>query len=73
MATNSNYTNFISIIYKGIPILSHVGHSMLFCPYRSGSEEKMKALITPLNVNCHAGDGRKVCDISDLKVYLICK
>jgi len=26
---------------------------------RSGCEEKMKSLITPLNVNCHAGDGRK--------------
>ena len=27
---------------------------------RSGSEEKMVSLITPLNVNCHASDGRKV-------------
>lgn len=27
---------------------------------RSGSEEKMLQLITPLNVNCHAADGRKV-------------
>ncbi|XP_053307185.1 poly [ADP-ribose] polymerase tankyrase-2 isoform X1 [Spea bombifrons] len=26
---------------------------------RSGNEEKMMALLTPLNVNCHAGDGRK--------------
>ncbi|XP_057306768.1 poly [ADP-ribose] polymerase tankyrase-2-like [Hydractinia symbiolongicarpus] len=26
---------------------------------RSGCEEKMQSLITPLNVNCHAGDGRK--------------
>ncbi|XP_050397840.1 poly [ADP-ribose] polymerase tankyrase-1 [Patella vulgata] len=26
---------------------------------RSGNEEKMMSLITPLNVNCHASDGRK--------------
>ncbi|XP_074640442.1 poly [ADP-ribose] polymerase tankyrase-1-like [Tubulanus polymorphus] len=26
---------------------------------RSGNEEKMVSLITPLNVNCHANDGRK--------------
>ena len=26
---------------------------------RTGDEEKLLALITPLNVNCHAGDGRK--------------
>ncbi|MGH0181638.1 UNVERIFIED_CONTAM: hypothetical protein FKN15_007279 [Acipenser sinensis] len=27
---------------------------------RSGNEEKLMALLTPLNVNCHASDGRKV-------------
>uniref|UniRef100_A0AAQ5ZXV6 Poly [ADP-ribose] polymerase n=1 Tax=Amphiprion ocellaris TaxID=80972 RepID=A0AAQ5ZXV6_AMPOC len=27
--------------------------------YRSGNEEKLMALLTPLNVNCHASDGRK--------------
>ncbi|KAL8592133.1 Poly [ADP-ribose] polymerase tankyrase-2 [Nucella lapillus] len=26
---------------------------------RSGNEEQMMALLTPLNVNCHASDGRK--------------
>ncbi|XP_038620066.1 LOW QUALITY PROTEIN: poly [ADP-ribose] polymerase tankyrase-2 [Tachyglossus aculeatus] len=26
---------------------------------RSGNEDKMMALLTPLNVNCHASDGRK--------------
>lgn len=26
---------------------------------RSGDDEKMTALLTPLNVNCHASDGRK--------------
>ncbi|KAL2078216.1 hypothetical protein ACEWY4_025901 [Coilia grayii] len=26
---------------------------------RSGSEEKLMTLLTPLNVNCHASDGRK--------------
>ena len=25
----------------------------------SGNEEKLLALLTPLNVNCHASDGRK--------------
>lgn len=30
------------------------------CNYRSGNEEKLMALLTPLNVNCHASDGRKV-------------
>lgn len=28
--------------------------------FRSGNEEKLMALLTPLNVNCHASDGRKV-------------
>ena len=28
---------------------------------RSGNEEKLMSLLTPLNVNCHASDGRKVC------------
>lgn len=27
---------------------------------RSGNDEKMLSLLTPLNVNCHASDGRKV-------------
>jgi len=26
---------------------------------RSGNEDKMMTLLTPLNVNCHASDGRK--------------
>ena len=26
---------------------------------RSGNEEKLMCLLTPLNVNCHASDGRK--------------
>uniref|UniRef100_A0AAX7SL81 Poly [ADP-ribose] polymerase n=1 Tax=Astatotilapia calliptera TaxID=8154 RepID=A0AAX7SL81_ASTCA len=32
------------------------------CPLNaaSGNEEKLMALLTPLNVNCHASDGRKV-------------
>jgi len=34
---------------------------------RSGNEEKMMTLLTPLNVNCHASDGRK----ASLFVYLI--
>lgn len=27
---------------------------------RGGNEEKLMALLTPINVNCHASDGRKV-------------
>lgn len=26
---------------------------------RAGNEERLLALLTPLNVNCHASDGRK--------------
>lgn len=33
-------------------------HVLFLC--RSGNEEKLMALLTPLNVNCHASDGRKV-------------
>ena len=31
---------------------------------RSGNEEKLQNLLTPLNVNCHASDGRKVRCVS---------
>lgn len=37
----------------------HVLYKLLLC-FRSGNEEKLMALLTPLNVNCHASDGRKV-------------
>lgn len=37
----------------------HPFHNLLLI-YRSGNEEKLMALLTPLNVNCHASDGRKV-------------
>uniref|UniRef100_A0A8C8JHA6 Poly [ADP-ribose] polymerase n=1 Tax=Oncorhynchus tshawytscha TaxID=74940 RepID=A0A8C8JHA6_ONCTS len=33
---------------------------------RSGNEDKLMALLTPLNVNCHASDGRKVIHSSPL-------
>lgn len=33
---------------------------------RSGNEEKLMALLTPLNVNCHASDGRKVRAVRSL-------
>ena len=29
---------------------------------KQGNEEKLLSLLTPLNVNSHAGDGRKVCE-----------
>lgn len=37
---------------------------------RSGNDEKMMSLLTPLNVNCHASDGRKVGkDMSYMCMY----
>lgn len=30
---------------------------------RSGNEDKLMSLLTPLNVNCHASDGRKVREV----------
>ena len=29
---------------------------------RAGNDEKLLSLLTSMNVNCHASDGRKVCD-----------
>ena len=37
---------------------SKLFHSRPFSS-RSGNEEKLMCLLTPLNVNCHASDGRK--------------
>uniref|UniRef100_A0A672JAU3 Poly [ADP-ribose] polymerase n=1 Tax=Salarias fasciatus TaxID=181472 RepID=A0A672JAU3_SALFA len=37
---------------------------------RSGNEEKLMALLTPLNVNCHASDGRKVNDRLSTPLHL---
>lgn len=42
------------------------------CCSRSGNEEKLMALLTPLNVNCHASDGRKVKKTQMLKLQLTC-
>lgn len=41
-----------------------------FCLLRSGNEEKLMALLTPLNVNCHASDGRKVNELLVEPVWL---
>lgn len=43
-----------------VRFLSTIVHTYLS---RSGNEEKLMALLTPLNVNCHASDGRKVIQI----------
>jgi len=58
------------MLYFDIQLLSQCyAKSSVFSPplfvivssiYRSGNEEKLMALLTPLNVNCHASDGRKV-------------
>ncbi|KAK2142806.1 hypothetical protein LSH36_912g01016 [Paralvinella palmiformis] len=41
---------------------------------RSGSEEKMVSLITPLNVNCHASDGRKLSIVMILNLGIrVCR
>uniref|UniRef100_A0A4W6BMS2 Poly [ADP-ribose] polymerase n=1 Tax=Lates calcarifer TaxID=8187 RepID=A0A4W6BMS2_LATCA len=39
------------------PSAKACAHRSVSCP--SGNEEKLMALLTPLNVNCHASDGRK--------------
>lgn len=36
---------------------------------RSGNEEKLMSLLTPLNVNCHASDGRKVILVGELVLF----
>lgn len=35
---------------------------------RGGNEEKLMALLTPINVNCHASDGRKVFNLVVLHI-----
>lgn len=45
----------------------------LLSAYRSGNEEKLMALLTPLNVNCHASDGRKVSEIPILYFHFLRK
>jgi hypothetical protein len=37
---------------------------------RTGNEEVLMALITPLNVNCHADDGRKVLVLFAMHVHV---
>ena len=37
---------------------------------RSGNEEKLMSLLTPLNVNCHASDGRKVSTESHCSILV---
>ena len=44
--------------------------NVLPCACRSGNEEKLMTLLTPLNVNCHASDGRKVGDLRLLSLAL---
>lgn len=38
---------------------------------RSGNEDKLMTLLTPLNVNCHASDGRKVRVLVYLKILIL--
>jgi tankyrase len=38
---------------------------------RTGNEEKLLKLLTPLNVNCHASDGRKVMGLFGFKKNFI--
>ena len=39
--------------------------------HRTGNEELLMALLTPLNVNCHAADGRKVSKRSTIAALLL--
>lgn len=52
---------FIGVSLSLLMTLSGADH----CLHRSGNEEKLMALLTPLNVNCHASDGRKVNEMPD--------
>lgn len=58
------YTRLCKILAKEMDIKELCPFSSpfpnLLLIYRSGNEEKLMALLTPLNVNCHASDGRKV-------------
>ena len=46
--------------HGGLFVVVAYDDMMMLCSCRSGQEEKLMALLTPLNVNCHASDGRKV-------------
>lgn len=37
---------------------------------RSGNEDKLMSLLTPLNVNSHACDGRRVSLLSNTYIYI---
>ncbi|KAK3555411.1 hypothetical protein QTP86_015697 [Hemibagrus guttatus] len=51
-------TCVLVLLFACFFLFLHVLYKLLLC-FRSGNEEKLMALLTPLNVNCHASDGRK--------------
>ena len=51
---------FKSLKRSDICLLGEYKKDELLEAARSGNEEKLMALLTTLNVNCHASDGRKV-------------
>jgi hypothetical protein len=57
---NVNIENFILNVMSSSWISGEYKKDELLEAARSGNEEQMMALLTPLNVNCHASDGRKV-------------
>jgi hypothetical protein len=50
----------VPIVQEFFPSSGEYKKDELLEASRSGNEEKMMTLLTPLNVNSHASDGRKV-------------
>ncbi len=57
----------------GICCTDHQLNSPYPLPPRTGNEELLMTLLTPLNVNCHAGDGRKVSSHDQLPILFSSK
>lgn len=52
--------NLLCILYRlSCVLVGEYKKDELLEAARSGNEEKLMSLLTPLNVNCHASDGRK--------------
>ena len=49
-----NFFNFYQVVLSG-----EYRKDELLEAARSGNEDQLMDLLTPLNVNCHASDGRK--------------
>ena len=59
------------VIISNYLLLSLLIVFVIIIIYRSGDEQLLMSILTPLNVNGHACDGRKVSSV--LKVMLVCQ